>query len=148
MDETGLWIALRATQNYLKQVGDEIGVITIHIDTIYYYLISNPHPLTLEQGRNYSQPQTKAWKILKMSHTLHIIFYQDRHVLQQSQCDTSAQGGSFGEIDEIFETETQSNSLGKLYRNIVGGSLWIIIGFQSNLSVSNISLAREFDTSL
>jgi hypothetical protein len=83
-----------------------------------------------------------------MSHTLHIIFNQDRHILQQSQCDTSTQGCSLGEIDEIFQTETQGNSLRKFYRDIVVGILWIVIRFQRNLSVSNISLAREFDTPL
>ena len=82
-----------------------------------------------------------------MSHALHIIFNQDRHRLQQSQCNASAQGSSLSEIDQILETETQSDALRKFYRDVVGGIFWIVIGFQSYLAVANIALAGEFDTS-
>ena len=85
--------------------------------------------------------------ILKMSYTLHIIFNQNRHRLQQSQRDAPTQGRSLCEIDKILETETQCDSLGKFYRDVVGGILWIVVGFQGDLAVADIALAGEFDAS-
>lgn len=83
-----------------------------------------------------------------MSHTLHIIFDENRHSLQQSQSDTPTQWGSFSKIDQIFQTKAQGNALRKFDSDIIGRIFRIIIRLQSNLSISDISLTREFDTSL
>jgi len=150
MDQRG---PVDESPKYMKpKWGKKIGAIIIHIDTIYYDKIPNPHPSTLAQGRNYhishsGTSNREKGEILKMSHTLHVIFDQDGHRLQQSQRDTAAQGSRLGEIDEILETETQCDALGKFYRDVVGGILWVVVGFQSHLSVADIALAGKFDAS-
>lgn len=82
-----------------------------------------------------------------MTHTLHVVFDENRHVIQQSQCDASAQRASFREIDQILQTKAQRHALREFYRDIIGGVLGIIVGFQCNLSITNITLAGKFDTS-
>jgi len=88
------------------------------------------------------------WILLKMSHSFHIVFNKNRHSLQQSQRNASAQRSSFGEIDEILQTETQRDSRREFYRDIIRRVFRVIIRFQGNLSISNISLTRELDAVL
>lgn len=82
-----------------------------------------------------------------MPNTFHIILDENRHRLQQPQRDAPTQRRSLGEIDEILQTKGQGDALGKLYVDVVGGCLGVIIGFESDLAVANVALARELDAS-
>ena len=83
-----------------------------------------------------------------MSDALHIVLHENRHRLQQSQRDTPTQRRRFRKINQVLQTETQTNSLRKLYGDIILRMLWIVVGFEGNLTIANVSLTRKFDTSL
>jgi hypothetical protein len=83
-----------------------------------------------------------------MADSLHVVLDENRHSLQQSQGDTPTQWRSFGKVDQILETETQTNPLRKFYLDIIRRILWIVIRFQRDLSISDIALTGKLDTSL
>jgi hypothetical protein len=86
-----------------------------------------------------------AGGILKMANTLHIILDKNRHSIQHPQRNASAQWRRLREIDKILQTEAQRHALRKLYADTVCSVLGVIVGFERDLAVSNVTLAGEFD---